>query len=51
MVTFLTFFLGLTIGVQNVHLAVGESVAFVELRLDGEVVDVRHGFPWLFGKF
>ena len=46
MVTFLTFFLGLTIGVQPVEVAVHRSVAAIELRLDGEVVGVVSEAPW-----
>lgn len=46
MITFLTFFLGLTVGVHPVELAVDRSVASVELVLDGVVVDRRDHAPW-----
>ncbi len=47
MLTFLSFFLGLTIGTWDVELAVDPALAFVEVRLDGEVVDRLEEAPWL----
>ena len=38
MVTFLTLFLGLTVGTTVVEFAVDQTVAAVEIRLDGAVV-------------
>jgi len=38
MVTFATLFLGLIAGPQNVAVTVSDDVAFVELRLDGEML-------------
>ena len=46
MITFLTFFLGLTTGLHTVDLAVDRTVAVVELRLDGEALGVVKGEPW-----
>lgn len=46
MIAFVTFFLGLTFGVQPVEVAVGEEVARVELHLGGEVVATMDGPPW-----
>jgi hypothetical protein len=43
---FLSFFLGLTAGVQPVRLAVGGSVAKVELHLDDRVAATIDGAPW-----
>ena len=54
MVAFLTFLLGLTVGVQRIELAVDHRVATVELLLDGERVALIAGAPWVaecdFGK-
>jgi hypothetical protein len=47
-VTFLTFLLGLTVGVQRIELAVDHRVASVEMRLDGRVVGELRGEPWIF---
>jgi hypothetical protein len=44
---FLSLFLGLTAGVQPVQLAVGGSVAKVELRLDDRVAATLDRAPWL----
>ena len=46
MVTFLTFFLGLTVGLHTVEVAVDETVVTVEIRLDGNVVGRLEGAPW-----
>ncbi len=46
MIEFLSLFLGLVVGAQPVELA-GEA-ATVELRLDGEIVDVLDEPPWIF---
>jgi hypothetical protein len=46
MVEFLTLFLGLVVGQQNVELTVAEQVARVELRLNGDVLASRDGEPW-----
>ena len=46
MVTFLTFFLGLTVGVHSVEVAVDRSVAAVELRFDGELRATLERTPW-----
>ena len=46
-VAFLTFLLGLTVGVQRIELAVDHRVASVELRLDGRVVGALQGAPWV----
>jgi hypothetical protein len=46
MIEFITLFLGLTWGPCPVEVAVNNQVAAVELRLDGEVVEVLHGEPW-----
>lgn len=47
MLTFLTFFLGLVIGTWDVELAVDDSIAAVEVRLDGERVERRMQPPWV----
>jgi hypothetical protein len=46
MVEFLTLFLGLVLGQQDVEFSVSEQVARVELRLGGEVLASRSGEPW-----
>ncbi len=46
MLTFLSAFLGLVIGVQPVELTVSGEIAAVELRLDGETVGRMEGEPW-----
>lgn len=48
MITFLTLFLGLTVGPQPVELAVRGEPARVVLRLDGETVGERTAPPWRF---
>ncbi len=47
MVEFLTFFLGLTTGVQAVELSVAGPVAEVEVRLDGKTLATLTGAPWV----
>ncbi len=47
MVAFLTFLLGLTVGVQRIELAVDHRVASVELLLDGGRVALIQGEPWV----
>lgn len=51
MIEFLTLFIGLHVGVQEVELGVGggggEPVAWVELLLDGETVERRRRPPWV----
>ena len=47
MVTFISAFLGLVLGVQPVELAVGVDVAAVELRLDGKSLGFLRGEPWV----
>ena len=49
MVSFLTFFLGLTIGVRPIEVAVDRAVARVEIRLDGVPIGVLDGAPWRLG--
>lgn len=46
MITFVTLFLGLFLGVQPVQVRVNEEVAAVELFLDGEPAGRLHGPPW-----
>lgn len=46
MVTFVSLFLGLVFGVHPVEVLVGEDVAAVEIRLDGELVGRLEGEPW-----
>lgn len=46
MLTFLSVFLGLVVGVQPVELTVGGDVVSVELQLDGHTVGVLRGEPW-----
>ena len=50
MITFITLFLGLALGPQRVEVHVDESIAAVELILDGETVGWIHGPPWA-GEF
>jgi hypothetical protein len=47
LIEFLTLFVGLIIGQQNVELAVSGQAARVELRLNGDVVASRDGEPWV----
>ncbi len=47
MIEFVTLFLGLASGPQTVEVVVGESVAAVELVLDGETVARAEEPPWL----
>ncbi len=46
MVEFVSFILGLTIGVKPVKVAVDETVAAVEIRLDGASIGTITGPPW-----
>lgn len=46
MVTFVSLFLGMVFGVHPVEVLVGEDVAAVEIRLDGELVGRLEGEPW-----
>ncbi len=46
MIAFVTLFLGLVVGNESVVLLVGDSVAEVELQLDGQVVEVLRDEPW-----
>ena len=47
MLTFLSAFLGLVLGVQPVELTVsGDEIASIELRLDGRTVGRLQGEPW-----
>jgi len=46
MIAFVTLFLGLVLGVQEVALEVGDEVATVEIRLNGEEVAILTGAPW-----
>lgn len=48
MITFLTLFLGLTIGPHQVELAVRGEPARVRLLLDGAIVSERNVPPWTF---
>ncbi|MCP3962986.1 MAG: hypothetical protein GY719_34535 [bacterium] len=47
MIAFATLFLGLFFGVKPVEVVVGEGVAAVELRLDGERLGMLRGEPWV----
>ncbi len=47
MLTFLSAFLSLVVGVHPVELTVSGDVASVELRLDGETVGRLRGEPWI----
>ncbi len=46
MIAFASLFLGLVYGVEAVEVVVGDAVAAVELRLDGEAVRVLRQPPW-----
>ena len=46
MIEFLTLFLGIAAGLQDVSLLVDDQVATVEMRLDGEMVEEITGPPW-----
>ncbi len=47
MIHFLTLFLGLLTGPQNISIAVSSpDVASVELRLDGESCGIDYDAPW-----
>lgn len=46
MIEFVTLFLGLVLGQQRIEVSVDDSVASVELRLDGETLGVIEGEPW-----
>jgi hypothetical protein len=48
MITWVTLFLALVAGVHDVEIAADDTVTEIELRLDGQVVDVRRGPPWTF---
>jgi len=48
MIAFASLFLGLMVGVRPVTVIVGESVAAVELELDGRALGRRTGAPWTF---
>lgn len=48
MVEFVTFFLGILVGVHPVELDVSGPVAVVEILLDGQRVDELHQGPWSF---
>jgi hypothetical protein len=43
---FASLFLGLVSGLQDIGLLVGDEVAAVELRLDGETIGTLRGEPW-----
>ena len=47
MIEFLSLFVGLVIGVQNVEVTVSGPVARVEFRLDGEIVAEIETAPWV----
>lgn len=47
MIEFLSLFVGLVIGVQDVEVAVSKQVVRVELRLDGERLAEIEGEPWV----
>lgn len=46
MISFATLFLGLVFGVQSVELVVADSVAVVDVLVDGQVVETLKGPPW-----
>lgn len=46
MITFASLFLGLVLGPKPVEVVVGQGVAVVELRLDGQQVAMLEGPPW-----
>ncbi len=50
MISFITLFLGLALGPQQVEVHVDNSIASVELLLDGSTVGWIHGPPWI-GRF
>jgi hypothetical protein len=47
MIAFVSLFLGLMFGSRPVEVVVGEGVAAVELRLDGQRVDLIRQAPWV----
>ena len=47
MIAFASLFLGLFIGVKPVEVVVGQDVATVELRLDGQSLGKLRGAPWI----
>ncbi len=47
MIAFASLFLGLFFGVKPVEVVVGQEVAAVELRLDGESLGTLRGAPWV----
>ncbi|MEM7349441.1 MAG: hypothetical protein AAF657_01450 [Acidobacteriota bacterium] len=47
MLTFLSAFLGLVVGVHPVELNISGEVATVELRLDGQSIGLLRGEPWV----
>ena len=47
MIAFASLFLGLFLGVKPVEVVVGQGVASVELRLDGESLGTMRGAPWV----
>ena len=47
MIAFASLFLGLFFGVKPVEVVVGQGVATVELRLDGESLGTLRGAPWV----
>ncbi len=47
MIAFASLFLGLFLGAKPVEVVVGEDVAAVELRLDGESLGTLRGEPWI----
>ncbi len=46
MIAFVSLFLGLIVGLEPVELLVDESVASVEIRLNGETIAELQGSPW-----
>lgn len=47
MIAFASLFLGLFLGVKPVEVVVGQDVAAVELRLDGQSLGTLRGAPWV----
>lgn len=47
MIVFASLFLGLVFGERPVELVVGEAVAVVEMRLDGELLGTLREEPWI----
>ncbi len=47
MIAFASLFLGLFLGVKPVEVVVGQDVAAVELRLDGQRLGTIRGEPWI----